>query len=324
MTDYRPTTLSIPLRSPLLARSVFRNSLRGGAFPSDPDNVSPVEDEDYVAPASPTSTIDLSPSQDVHGFRDIPVPADEMASLAAVTGNPARPAPTGVTPSNAQTTSTTSTAPVVPPPDTTLQNVPGMPISYYHSVHQPTNFGGERGENVEKFLVALKLSFLGLSTQIPNVIEREQIKLDILESYLVGRAYDYWVSLNPTHKATFDLASTALKRKFPRPNYEVTRWNVRIKAQAEMNSLTQGDMTTEEYVEKANELYDTLGEEYALALSTKFVDGINDRAVQVHVDTQTRGNYTSFLNVIQAYTIATTSIRRQEMANRKANVKEPK
>lgn len=80
---------------------------------------------------------------------------------------------------------------------------------------------------------------------------------------------------------------------------------------------------SEEYIEKANELYDILGDEYALSLSTKFVDGINDRAVQVHVDTQTSVRYASFEEVIRAYTIATTSIRRQEMALRKTK-DEPK
>ena len=187
------------------------------------------------------------------------------------------------------------------------------PVSYYHTVHQTSNVGGEKGENVERFLITLKLSFLSLHTQIPNPEEWEHIKPDILESYLRGRAYEYWMAMNPTNKTTFDLATAALKRRFPRLNYDAARWNMKIKAQAEMDGLHQGNMTSDEYIEKANELYDTLGEEYALTLSTRFVDGIDNRAVQVHVDTQTGGNYTSFPAVIRAYIIATTTIHRQEM-----------
>ena len=91
--------------------------------------------------------------------------------------------------------------PTLPPPQ----------VSYYHTPHQPSNFGGEKNENFEKSLVTLKLLFLSLHLQIPDAAEREQIKIDILESNLGGRAYEYWIALNPVNKATFELASTALK-----------------------------------------------------------------------------------------------------------------
>ena len=53
---------------------------------------------------------------------------------------------------------------------------------------------------------------------------------------------------------------------------------------AEMNGLTQGSLTSDEYIKKAKVLYVTLGEEHAFTLATKFVEGINNRAVQVQVD----------------------------------------
>lgn len=81
---------------------------------------------------------------------------------------------------------------------------------------------------------------------------------------------------------------------------------------AEMNNLTQGSLTSEEYLMKAKELYATLGEEHAFTLATRFVEGINDRAVQVQVDYQTRGNYTHFMDVIQAYTYSTATMWCQE------------
>ena len=63
---------------------------------------------------------------------------------------------------------------------------------------------------------------------------------------------------------------------------------------AEMNGLTQGSLTSDEYIKKAKGLYVTLGEENTFMLATKFVEGINDRAVQVQVDYQTRGDYAPF------------------------------
>ena len=351
MSEYKPTTLTTPPKPLPLIRSVFTPPNRSDTAPRA-KGLPVVDGEGDREPGS-SSTSSLSPSRD-HGFRDLPTsfPSD-MDSTGVATTASGTDRPQGITgtvpamasqmgyppPERPPVNNGNNQPPYAPPvsnqppydpvdsqppyvPDGSEQPPPA-PISYYHTVHQPSNFGGEKGENVEKFLITLKLSFLNLHIQIPNPVEREQIKLDILESYLVGRAYECWMAMNPANKATFDLASTALKRRFPRPNYDAARWNMRIKAQAEMDGLTQGHMTSDEYIEKANELYDTLGEEYALTLSTRFVDGINDRAVQVHVDTQTGGNYTSFQAVIRAYTIATTTIRRQEMAKRR-NTVEPK
>ena len=52
-----------------------------------------------------------------------------------------------------------------------------------------------------------------------------------------------------------------------------------------MNSLSQGGRTTEEYIRKAVSLYGILGDENALTLVTKFVDGIDNPTVQLLVDT---------------------------------------
>ena len=82
----------------------------------------------------------------------------------------------------------------------------------------------------------------------------------------------------------------------------------------EMNNLVQGDLTGDEYVEKVQDIYARLGDEYALSLATRFIDGINDRMVQLQVDGQLRGVYTPFREVIQVYLGCTASLRRREVA----------
>jgi len=51
-----------------------------------------------------------------------------------------------------------------------------------------------------------------------------------------------------------------------------------------MNILTQGSLTSEQYVEKANDLYAMLGYEYSLVLATKFVDRIVDDTTKIMID----------------------------------------
>ena len=48
-----------------------------------------------------------------------------------------------------------------------------------------------------------------------------------------------------------------------------------------MNNLSQGTRTSEGYAEYAQELYAKLGQEYAVSLATRFVDGINNQVVQI-------------------------------------------
>ena len=43
-----------------------------------------------------------------------------------------------------------------------------------------------------------------------------------------------------------------------------------------MHSLKQGAMSSDEYIDKFNDLFAILGEEYSMILATKFMDGICD------------------------------------------------
>ena len=90
--------------------------------------------------------------------------------------------------------------------------------------------------------------------------EIEQYKVVTLHRYLMGRARQ---ELNPAGKTIYELATAVLRQRFPALNHETARLGSRNRAIAEMNSLTQGNMTSEEYVEKAQELYAKLRNEYA-------------------------------------------------------------
>ena len=187
------------------------------------------------------------------------------------------------------------------------------PRRYPEPYPPPEKFSGEEDEDVEVFLDALELMFTGREDLIGDQTKRERAKIAALYRHLEGQARDCWKSLGPANKTTYDLAAAALRRRFPRPDEEVEYWSARTKATVEMNSLSQGGKTTEEYIRKAVSLYGILGDENALTLATKFVDGIDNPTVQLLVDTQMRGVYTSFLEVINAFKICTTTIRRQEL-----------
>ena len=188
-------------------------------------------------------------------------------------------------------------------------------LLYHIQAEKPEKFRGERGEDVDEFLITMSMYLQGLN--LPPGPQLDQYKVIILHRHLIGRARQFWMELAPGHKETYDLAAAALRRRFPKPSHTTVSWNSRTKAITEMNILSQGNMTTEEYMEKANELYTVLGEDHAISLATRFVDGINDRTVQIQVDTQMRGEYTPFAAVIQAYSYSTTTIRRQEVARKK-------
>lgn len=67
---------------------------------------------------------------------------------------------------------------------------------------------------------------------------------------------------------------------------------VKAGALAEMDALTQGDLTSEEYhIDKANDLFALLGENQSRALATKFMDGIRDTGVQSAVHSQVEEPY---------------------------------
>ena len=225
--------------------------------------------------ASPVSSDD-SPIDDIHGFRGLPIP------------------------------------PLLPDiPADMAQPIPLNPAQYQVPVEK---FGGEDDEDVEEFLDSLELVLPG-ETQIPDEAKTERARVATLHRHLTGQAKDSWKTLGPSNKATYELAAAALKRRFPKPDEESEYRSAQNRAIVEMNTLTQGEKTTEEYVKKTISLYGILGEENALTLATKFVDGISNPMVQALVDTQTKGSYTPFMDVINAFKISTTTIRRQELAS---------
>lgn len=178
---------------------------------------------------------------------------------------------------------------------------------------KPEKFGGGKNEDVDEFMITLDMYLR--SIHIPKGTEREieQYKLVILHRHLTGKANEFWQELHPTKRTTYTAAVAALRQRFPPPNYEIARLDSRGRAIIEMNNLVQGNLTGDEYVEKVQEIYAKLGEEYALALATRFMDGINDQIVQIQVDGQLGGIYTPFRDVIQAYLGCTASLRRREV-----------
>ena len=145
-------------------------------------------------------------------------------------------------------------------------------------------------EGVEDFLVTFDMYLQSIHIPTGTIAQADRYKVVILHRYLTGQAREFWMKLNPARKSNYALATNSLRGRFPAPNPEMLQWNNRVKAMAEMNNLTQGSLTSEEYLKKAKGLYTTLGEEHAFTLATKFVEGINDRAVQIQIDYQTRGN----------------------------------
>ena len=51
-----------------------------------------------------------------------------------------------------------------------------------------------------------------------------------------------------------------------------------------MHSLEQGALSSDEYIDKSNDLFVVLGEEYSMVLAIKFMDGIRDPMTRVMVD----------------------------------------
>jgi len=133
----------------------------------------------------------------------------------------------------------------------------------------------------------------------------------ILQGYLEGKALQFWLTLAAEKKATFELAAEALKQRFPSCNDTLRVWTAKAKAISEMNTLTQGNLTSEQYVERANDLFAILGNVYSSVLSTKFVDGIVDRSTKISIDAQFDEAY-RFPEVIQIYQKCTKSLRRTE------------
>ena len=51
-----------------------------------------------------------------------------------------------------------------------------------------------------------------------------------------------------------------------------------------LSDLTQGTLTSDEYVEKANDLYAVLERHYSLVLANKLMDGLQDKFTRQIID----------------------------------------
>ena len=85
-----------------------------------------------------------------------------------------------------------------------------------------------------------------------------------------------------------------------------------------MHSLEQGVLSSDEYIDKSNDLFAILGEEYSMVLATKFMDGIRDPMTRVMVDSQVDEPY-ALPAVLRAFSKSTKSIRQQELMSQQVD-----
>jgi len=181
---------------------------------------------------------------------------------------------------------------------------------------KPECFSGEQDSvAVTDFLDTLELIFTCLDS-IHDPVKRERVNVLALQVHLDGKAKQSWLFLQSDKKATFELASQALKWKFLMHENNLGDWKEKVKAVSEMNILIQGSLISAQYVRKANDLFNILGEEYSLVLATKFVDGIIDDNTKLMVDAQLDGAY-NFPDVIKAYEKCTKFFHCREMTRQR-------
>ncbi|KAF8415590.1 hypothetical protein EV426DRAFT_701275 [Tirmania nivea] len=175
--------------------------------------------------------------------------------------------------------------------------------SIFQLLFRPQRFSGE-GDTVcvEDFVDILRFSFMGLDPAM-----EERAKVLTLQSYLDRKAKQYWMTL----KATFEIAAGVLTQRFTRPVDDLDEWGEKSQAIRDLNNLSQGALTCEKYIERANRISATLGTEYSSVLATKFVDGLVDDFVKLLINSQFEADYT-FPEVIRVYAKATRFNRRKE------------
>ena len=79
-----------------------------------------------------------------------------------------------------------------------------------------------------------------------------------------GKAKAFLIPLGPASKTTYALAAAALRQRFlVRAEAGGDEWAAKARAAAEMHSLEQGVMTSDEYIDKSNDLFSILEEEYS-------------------------------------------------------------
>ena len=77
-------------------------------------------------------------------------------------------------------------------------------------------------------------------------------------------------------------------------------------------------MSSDEYIDKSNDLFAILGEEYSMVLATKFMYGIRDPTARGMVDSQVDEPY-ALPAVLRSFSKSTKSIRRHEMMSQQVD-----
>ena len=174
-------------------------------------------------------------------------------------------------------------------------------------------FYGKEGEDVEMFIDIIDATFRE-DEYVEE--ERERMKVLHLASYLEGDALNWWSKLDPARKKPWVEATNALKFKYNRATMRMSTERLeRQRAQIALNNFRQGDITCEEYLNTADDMYYRLGASYDRTLAMNFVQGISNPVIQSVVNGLVMDNY-SYEQVQEAFIRATRCQREAEMQKR--------
>ena len=171
-------------------------------------------------------------------------------------------------------------------------------------------FHGKEGEDLEMFIDLIDLTFREDKYEERM---RERMKILYLASHLEDEAQNWWSKLDPDRKRTWVEAISALKFKYNRATMRMSTERLeRQRAQVALNNLRQGDMTCEEYLNTADDMYYRLGTSYDRTLAMNFVQGISNPVIQSVVNGLVMDNF-SYEQVQEAFIRATRCQRETEM-----------
>ena len=72
-----------------------------------------------------------------------------------------------------------------------------------------------------------------------------------------------------------------MRQRFPTHINDNAKRAVKALALAEMHAITQGDLMSGEYIERANDLFSIPSKDQSHIQATKFIDGIKDSGVLI-------------------------------------------
>ena len=179
-------------------------------------------------------------------------------------------------------------------------------------------FRGKEHEDVEMFINIIDVKF-AMREDWYKEGKREKMKILYLASHLDDDALSWWSRLHPDRKRTWEEATNALKFKYNRANMRMSTERLeRQRAQVALNNLRQGDMTCEEYLNTADDMYYRLGTGYNRTLAMNFVQGISNPVTQSVVNGLVTDNY-SYEQAQDAFIRATRCQRETEMQKKLAD-----